>query len=88
MGNKLIHFNTCAISCIISSTNAQLYKMFDFYKAREVRKGRGDSLTFIIGTDTLSKLMSKAAICPEGMHVTCTLCTTRFCFDDITGCLL
>lgn len=81
MGNNLIHFNTCAISYIVSATNFHLYKMYDAYKAREVKNGREDNMNFIINTDIMNRLMTKTNICQEDR----VLMLQVFQLLDVTG---
>jgi hypothetical protein len=71
MGNNLIHFNTCAISYIVSTTNSHLYKIFDVYKAKEVKRGREDTMTFVINTDIMNMLMSEVGVNKEGNVYMC-----------------
>ena len=66
MGNSLIHFNTCAISYIVTTTNFHLLKLYDVYKAKEVRRGREDTLTHIISTDAMKSLLSEVDINKDG----------------------
>lgn len=73
MGNNLIHFNTCAISYIVSTTNSHLYKMYDVYKAKEVQRGREDTMTFVISAETLHTLLTAVGVNKEGV----------FCVENI-----
>ena len=66
MGNNMVHFNTCAISYIISVTNYHLYKIYDVYKEKEEKKKKGKKMTYIINTDVMNELIDSVRINDHG----------------------
>jgi hypothetical protein len=51
--------------------------MYDLYKAKEIRRGREDTMTFVVNMDIMNVLMREVGVNKEGM-----LCNDCFQRND------
>jgi hypothetical protein len=67
MGNNLVHFNTCAISYIVAATDFHMQKVFELYKDKEERRGRKDTMTYVVNMEIMQILLTEVNINTAGI---------------------